>query len=252
MESHQQSRQQSPHERRQESTGLSRDSSHSRDSSRRATRDATPGHDALGEPVRQKQVGDGVDGDSGGVSAAEPELAADSPPVDLRSELEPMRPRLLGILRRFRVPPEDAEDLLQDVLVDFVQKRRFIEDPEGWLVIVTRRRCLDYSRQRRRRFVEGFDAALLELVAGGVSAPQEHETLIRQLEEIIDTLQPKCRDLLRMRYIEGRTESEIAELKGYKTSSISKLCGRCVTALAKRLAEPPELRAIGNGKGPRN
>ncbi len=183
-----------------------------------------------------------------------PAQPAETPeePYDLRSELEPMRPRLLGILRRFRIPTEDAEDVLQDVLVDFVQKRRFIEDPAAWLVIVTRRRCLDYSRQRRRRFVESFDAALLELVAGGVSAPQEHETLMAQLTEAIDTLRPKCRDLLRMRYIEGRTESEIAALKGYKANSISKICGRCVTALAKRITEPPELRGIGNDRGPRN
>jgi DNA-directed RNA polymerase specialized sigma24 family protein len=49
---------------------------------------------------------------------------------DLAGLLRRVRPVLEGILRRQGIPPEDAEDLMQQALLQFLRKRSQIRAPE--------------------------------------------------------------------------------------------------------------------------
>jgi DNA-directed RNA polymerase specialized sigma24 family protein len=70
--------------------------------------------------------------------------------VNLAGLLRRMAPALEAILRRFRIPPEDAEDVVQQVLLQYVRKRRKIQTPEAWLPGAVRHECRMYWRRRCR------------------------------------------------------------------------------------------------------
>src|SRR5204863_314387 len=68
------------------------------------------------------------------------------------------RRRMLDLAFRILLDFGDAEDAVQEA---FTRLARIdisgIDDPEGWLVVVTTRLCLDKLRTRRRRPTDGLD-----------------------------------------------------------------------------------------------
>ena len=79
-------------------------------------------------------------------------------PGRIQDELPQLVDRLESEFARlftyFRIPAQDAEDLLQDALVLFITKRPQIVSPDAWLIGTLRYRCLLYWRKRRRRLLE--------------------------------------------------------------------------------------------------
>src|SRR5689334_685651 len=81
--------------------------------------------------------------------------------VDLGDLVESLRPRLRAQFLRSRVPPQDAEDLLPEVLVAALLGWDSIVNPEAWLLGALRLRCALYWRRRRNDKVETVDSARL-------------------------------------------------------------------------------------------
>src|SRR5260221_1699149 len=73
---------------------------------------------------------------------------------------EAHRRRMLDLAFRILLDFRDAEDAVQEA---FTRLSRMdiagIDDPEGWLVVVTTRLCLDGLRSRRRRPTDALEAA---------------------------------------------------------------------------------------------
>lgn len=155
--------------------------------------------------------------------------------AELESVVESFKPKARKILARYRIPPEDAEDLLQETFVVFLHKQESIRTIEPWLLGTLRKRCLVYWRTRRRRLYNAVDTAILESVANTERLPQEATDLSADLGSAIGTLSSKCRSLLRLRYGLGCTPLEAAERMGYRSSSIYKVMERCLAALTTRL-----------------
>lgn len=85
---------------------------------------------------------------------------------EIADTLETARPRLKEILRRHRIPPEDAEDLLQETFVITLAKWPEIQNKQAWLAATLRNRCLMYWRARRSpHALELTELADLELLA---------------------------------------------------------------------------------------
>lgn len=142
-----------------------------------------------------------------------------------------LRPRLKQVLSRYRVPAHDAEDLVQEALVSTIQKWDEIQDPEAWLMVTLRNRCVVYWRKRRNTLYNSVDTAILELLSEPVAAPQERAELLWDLNNLLDELPPRCRKLLRLRYGLGFDSAEVAEQMGYHPSSVRKVARRCMAAL---------------------
>ena len=65
----------------------------------------------------------------------------------------------------FRIPPQDVEDVLQQASIDFLlHSRRGARATSGLMIVITRRRCQDYWRNRYRSGVR--EVALDELREG--------------------------------------------------------------------------------------
>lgn len=162
----------------------------------------------------------------------------------LEEVLPRAQPKIRQLFYRYRVPPEDAEDLLQQTLLAMVYKWREIERPEPWLLGTLRKKCLLYWRGRRRRLYDACDASLLELLAGEAQAPQERSAVICDLAAALSQIPSRCRRLLRLRYGLGLDPVELAERLGYSRASIGKLTTRCLAALGSQMCagSPPAKR----------
>ena len=101
--------------------------------------------------------------------------ALDHPEVEASLELflERTRPRLKSLFARYRIPPEDTEDILQQGLLALIYQWQNIRDPEAWLFGTLRNRCLIYWRERRRKLYDSVDGAVLEWMAKPTMPEQE-------------------------------------------------------------------------------
>ena len=156
-------------------------------------------------------------------------------PDPLTTTLERLEPELRATLVGFHVPAQDAEDLLQDVLLVYLLKRDEIASPRPWLLATLRNRCLKYWRSRRRRLIESVDEGLLEELAGGSRGAQETQDLRRDLSNALSHLPVRCRSILRLRYGLECGGDEIAERLGYRANTVRQATLRCLSALSHRL-----------------
>jgi len=164
-------------------------------------------------------------------------------PLPVEDLFERVQPRLGRIFARFRLPVEDAEDILQQSFLDLVYKQRQIYNPEAWLVAAVKNRCLVYWRRKRRQLWDAVDQAVLELIAEPEAPGQSGVALRHDLERLLGRLPERCRNVLVLRYKLGYRSREVADLLGYQPTSIRKVTSRCIAALTR------ELVAGGFGSG---
>ena len=112
-----------------------------------------------------------------------------------------------------RVPPADAEDLVQDVFMSAMKRLRELRTAaafRGWLAAIARNRAMDYFRAGRRE--EPLDGHR-ELSQAGTQEAFVILDLIRGLPEAY-------RETLVMRLVEGMTGPEIADRTGLTPESV--------------------------------
>jgi RNA polymerase sigma-70 factor (ECF subfamily) len=114
-----------------------------------------------------------------------------------------------------RVPPKDAEDLVQDVFLSAMRQLRVLRTAaafKGWLAAIARNRAIDYFRDTRQHS-EIDEQTERQL---GVAATQEALDVL----EIIRQLPEAYRETLVLRLVEGMTGPEIAERTGLTPESV--------------------------------
>ena len=152
----------------------------------------------------------------------------------LENFLQDVRPRLRAQFARFRVPAAETEDILQQALLALLLKGEGIRNREAWLLGTIRKFCLQYWRQRRRSLYEAVDQTILEMLATPVRPEQGRQEALCDLNRLLEGLPSQCRQVLSLRYGQGRKPGEIAERLGYKRSSIGKITSRCMARLVRR------------------
>src|SRR3954469_15349816 len=114
-----------------------------------------------------------------------------------------------------RVPPADAEDLVQDVFMSAMRQLRVLRTAaafRGWLGAIARNRAMDYFRESKQR--ADFDERTEREY--GVAASQEAFEIL----ELIQTLPEAYRETLILRLAEGMTGPEIAARTGLTPESV--------------------------------
>jgi RNA polymerase sigma-70 factor (ECF subfamily) len=114
-----------------------------------------------------------------------------------------------------RVPPKDAEDLVQDVFLSAMRQLRVLRTAaafKGWLAAIARNRAIDYFRDTKQHS-EIDEKTERQL---GVAASQEAFEVL----ELIRQLPEAYRETLVLRLVEGMTGPEIAERTGLTPESV--------------------------------
>lgn len=112
-------------------------------------------------------------------------------------------------MRRYHVPPDDAEALVHDIFASYLERSAYVHDAKHWLIGAIGNASSNYLRKRRP------EAQLLpeheEAVDGESEARIEgwmrHVTITAMLSRLGD----KCRETLRRYYLHEESKEAIAE-----------------------------------------
>lgn len=159
-------------------------------------------------------------------------------PDDLPALLEQLQPITHRILAYFRIPPWDAEDILQDLSLVTLRRWNEIRQPAPWFLAALRTQCLMYHRARSvadRRFLPLEDLAqLLEIGAPPlpvIPSPADQLDTRVDLRCFLRQLSATQRLLLIARHRLGMVDHEAAQLTGLAVGSIRKLTSRALARL---------------------
>ena len=137
-----------------------------------------------------------------------------------------------------RVPPDDVDDLVQDVFLRALPRLCDLRDVERfgpWLAAITRNRANDYYRQTRA--VAAVTDSLPEDEAqlpASTAAPNPNAAVILT---IIRSLPETYRETLILRLVEGMTGPEIASRTGLKPGSVRVNLHRGMVQLREKLVK---------------
>jgi RNA polymerase sigma-70 factor (ECF subfamily) len=120
--------------------------------------------------------------------------------------------RMVHAILLSRVPPSDAEDLVQDVFMSAMRQLRGLRTAaafRGWLGAIARNRAIDYHRQSREK-------VSLEDVPPGKDSNEDAFLVMAAIRKLPEAY----RETLLMRLVEGMTGPEIAERTGLTPESV--------------------------------
>jgi len=123
--------------------------------------------------------------------------------------------RLVHGILLARVPPRDAEDLVQDVFMTALRRiddLRTVEAFRGWLAAIARHRAIDYFRER------GAACEVVEVRGAADARSDVPDGLV--LLDLIRHLPEAYRETMILRLVEGLTGPEIAEQTGLTPQSV--------------------------------
>lgn len=149
--------------------------------------------------------------------------------------VDQLEPVIENILRRFRIPADDAQEILDEVMLTMLTKRERIRDPERWMLRSLKNRCLVYWRERRRWIYRVIDSGLLTVLTSDDVAEEEKGTLRDELRSLVEGIEPNCRDRLERRYgLDAEWEDEVEPWVPEEPEEGRYL--RCVGAMARRFS----------------
>lgn len=126
--------------------------------------------------------------------------------------------------RRFRVPPGDAENLIQEVFVSYLSTAQEIRDVRSWLLGAISNASRHYWRSRGRTESLPED---LDKKSDPRSTADKLATSLT-VRETLAHLQEKCRETLRLRYFEGCSAAEVAKELDTTNRYAEKLIHTCL------------------------
>ena len=122
--------------------------------------------------------------------------------------------RMVHAIVLSRVPPAEADDLVQDVFLSAMRDLHGLRDERafaGWLATIARNRANGWHRSA---------VEVVELPERGHEARQQEEEEARRALAAIRSLPEAYRETLMMRLVEGMTGPEIAARTGLTPDSV--------------------------------
>ena len=153
--------------------------------------------------------------------------------------------RMFAVAFRYLQRPEEAEDLLQDVMVKLWQIRDSLppgKDLLPFLLTVVRNLCLDRlrSRQIKDDTIEDVDITLDYLQPLDIDDKVEEKDRLRHLLGLINQLPPDQQKVLRLRAIDDLSTDEIAKQLNITPENVRQLLSRARKRL-RDMAQKQEL-----------
>ncbi|MGO1245558.1 MAG: RNA polymerase sigma factor [Sphingobacterium sp.] len=137
--------------------------------------------------------------------------------------------------------PEYAQEILQDVFLSLWQNRYKIDKDKSvasWLFVVSFNKSMDFLKKKLRDhidFVEDYDSLYLDVENG-----HEQDEILRGqlqlLEEAIDKLSPRKKEVFRLHRYEGYSKERVAETLGLSVNSVSEYLKQANKSIKQHIA----------------
>ena len=161
------------------------------------------------------------------VAAAPAPAPVPTPADDVETLYIEHRSLLLYVAcRKFRIPDSDAENLIQEVFLSFLQTGTKIDNVRAWLVAAMCNASRHYWRAsgRTESLPEDFNDHS-DPVTHGLAEQYMMRMTIRQA---LDYLQPRCKETLWLHYFEGRSAGDVARELETTNRYAEKLIHNCL------------------------
>lgn len=180
--------------------------------------------------------------------------------MDFKHDILPLRDRLFRLSLRITLNREEAEDVVQDVMLRLWQQRDKmggVTDIENYALTMTRNLSLDRNALATNRSVSlneelhdrpnSGDAPSNPLVAtpSWDASPDQHimhAEASARFHRLINSLPEKQRTVLHLRDIEGKAYTEIAQLLSISESDVKVTIFRARKQLKELLTTPHSIR----------
>ena len=128
--------------------------------------------------------------------------------------------------RKFRIPDCDAENLIQEVFLSFLQTGTKIDNIRAWLVAAMCNASRHYWRAQGR--VESLPDNFNDQSDPGTHGLADQFAMKMTVRQALDYLQPRCRETLWLHYIEGRSAGDVARELETTNRYAEKLIHNCL------------------------
>jgi RNA polymerase sigma-70 factor (ECF subfamily) len=172
------------------------------------------------------------------------ELAQRGDRVSYHALLTAISPFLRGIARRYLRQEQDAEDMVQEILI-VVHDIRHTYEPgrplKPWLATLATRRCIDHLRQRVRRGLQDIAGeGVLEQLPdeSPASTPEsnlEREQREREVQRAVAALPARQREAVELLRIQELSLKEAAAASEQSVGSLKVACHRAMKALQRAM-----------------
>ena len=157
------------------------------------------------------------------------------------TQVLPLEKQLWGFLRRScRGGDEDVSDLLQEVYVRLYESARTHkpEQVKPFMFSIARNLLIDRARRSQVVSIETYaDLEALDMSADMLS-PERHAIgmeELRLLQNALDDLPERCREVVRLRKIDGLSQRDVASHMGITEDTVEKQMSKGIRALAENL-----------------
>jgi RNA polymerase sigma-70 factor (ECF subfamily) len=156
-----------------------------------------------------------------------PEVPPDTGVQDVGVLYEEYRDLLVHVAcRKFRVPDADAENLMQEVFLAYMQTEARVENTKAWLVAAMCNASRHYWRQSSR--TDPMPDEIHEQSDPGTHGLADQFALSLTLRKALRYLQPRCRETLYLHYYEGRSAADVARELDTTSRYAEKLIHNCL------------------------
>jgi RNA polymerase sigma factor (sigma-70 family) len=128
-------------------------------------------------------------------------------------------------MRGFGIPPDDAEALVHDCFIAYLQRHTSIHDIKAWLSGAMRNHCRHYLRDRKRE--APLEAEHDQTVDPAPQAALERWMRRLTLAAVLARLGAKCRETLRSFYLSEEPKDALADRLSTSTGYIDQLLSTC-------------------------
>ena len=128
--------------------------------------------------------------------------------------------------RKFRIGEIDAENLIQDVFLSFLQTGSKVGNTKSWLVAAMCNASRHYWRAQGR--TEALPEDMAERSDPGSQSLADRMAAEMTMRQAIGYLRPQCRETLRLHYYEGHSAAEVGRELDTTTRYAEKLIHNCL------------------------
>lgn len=157
--------------------------------------------------------------------------------------------RAIIFARDYVLSADDAENIVQDVFLHLYERRElmdFCDSPVAYLFTAVKNRCLDCLRRRmaERDAVEALQSELtmeLKLKYDSLeifdTAFGDEPSVARRIEQALQKLPDRCREIFVMNKLEGKKQRQIAEELNISVNTVETQMGVAYKKLREELKD---------------
>lgn len=137
-------------------------------------------------------------------------------------EVVPLRKQLLFYAQRLLKNPDDAEDIVQEVLLKLWYMREKLagyESIPALAVEITKNLCLNWLKAHSHTW-EDLDSVTVESELPSPYTELEQKDSVAHVMKIIDRLPDLQQTVLRMKHVDGYEIEQIAEITGSRPEAV--------------------------------